>query len=281
MTYETIRYEADQGVATVTLNRPEKLNAVNTEMISELIDVIDAVDNDDSVRVAIVTGEGRAFCAGADLSRGAESFDRSKRPDDGRDGGGRVTLRLYDSKKPWIGAINGPAVGFGVTFQLAMDMRLASETARFGFVFTRRGIAMEACSSWFLTRLVGMGQAMEWVMSGRVFPAEEALRGGLVRSVHAPDALVPAARELAAEIAQNTAPLSVALNRQLLWKMLGADHPMEAHKLDSRGVRALGQTADAREGVSSFLEKRPARYAGNPSSEMPGFYPWWEVRTFE
>ena len=285
MSYETLLYDAADGVATVTLNRPEKLNAVNTQMIDELIAVADRVDEDDDVRAVIVTGAGRAFCAGADLSRGAETFDRSKRPDrdpnDKRDGGGRVTLRIYDSKKPWIGAINGPAVGFGMTMQLALDMRLASETARFGMVFTRRAIAMEACSSWFLPRLVGMGQAQEWVLRGNVFPASEALAGGLGRSVHPPDELMPAAREIAMDIAQNTGAVSVAYNRNLLWKMAGADHPMEAHKLDSPGVRALGQTADAREGVLSFLEKRQAHYTTSAATEMPDYYPWWRQRVFE
>jgi enoyl-CoA hydratase/carnithine racemase len=284
MTYETIRYVVTDGIATVTLNRPEKLNAVNTQMIGELLAVIDEVDRDDDVRAVIVTGAGRAFCAGADLSRGAASFDRSQRPDrdpeDRRDGGGRVTLRLYDSKKPWIGAINGAAVGFGVTFQLAMDMRLASESARFGFVFTRRAVVMEACSSWFLPRLVGIGQALEWVTTGRVFSATEALKGGLVRSVHSSVDLLPAAHALAVEIAEHTGPVSVAMNRQILWKMLGADHPMEAHKLDSPGMRALGQTRDAKEGVASFLEKRAPKFSMRPSDEMPDFYPWWQERTF-
>ena len=200
---------------------------------------------------------------------------------DGRDGGGRVTLRIFDSKKPWIGAINGPAVGFGMTMQLAFDIRLASDKARFGMVFTRRAVVMEACSSWFLTRAVGMGQAQEWVMTGRVFDADEALRGGLVRSLHAPDDLLQAARELAREIADNTAAVSVAYNRNLLWKMAGADHPMEAHKLDSPGMRALGAAADAKEGVSSFLEKRAPKFTDSAATDMPGYYPWWRQRVFE
>lgn len=281
--YETIDYAVADGVATVTLNRPDRLNAVNTQMIGELLAVIDQVDGDDAVRAVIVTGAGRAFCAGADLSRGAASFDRSQRPDgdDPRDGGGKVTLRLFDSKKPWIGAINGPAVGFGMTMQLAFDLRLASETARFGMVFTRRAVVMEACSSWFLSRSVGMAQAQEWVLTGRVFDAAEALKGGLVRSVHAPDALLPAAHELAREIADNTGAVSVAYNRNLLWKMAGADHPMEAHKLDSRGMRALGAMPDAHEGVASFLEKRPPRFKDSAATQMPGYYPWWRQRVFE
>lgn len=285
MPYQHLLYQAAGGIATITLNRPDKLNAVNSEMIDEIIAAADAADADDSVRVVIVTGAGRAFCAGADLSRGASTFDYAKRGDDGphagRDGGGRVTLRIFDSKKPWIGAINGPAVGFGMTMQLAFDMRLASETARFGMVFTRRAVVMEACSSWFLTRLVGMGQAQEWVMTGRVFDAAEALRGGLVRSVHAPDDLLPAARALAREIADNTAAVSVAYNRNLLWKMAGADHPMEAHKLDSPGMRALGAAPDAKEGVASFLEKRQPKFTDSAAADMPTFYPWWRQRVFE
>lgn len=285
MTYQHLLYDVSEGIATVTLNRPDKLNAVNGEMIDELIAVADQADADDAVRVVIVTGAGRAFCAGADLSRGKDTFDRNTKPETGphagRDGGGRCTLRIYDSKKPWIGAINGPAVGFGMTMQLAFDMRLASENARFGMVFTRRAVVMEACSSWFLTRAVGMGQAQEWVMTGRVFGAEEALKGGLVRSVHAPDDLLPAARELAREIVENTAAVSVAYNRNLLWKMAGADHPMEAHKLDSRGMRALGAAPDAKEGVASFLEKRLPRFTDSAATNMPGYYPWWRQRVFE
>ena len=286
MEFNHLLYETADGIATITLNRPDKLNAVNGEMIDELIAAADAADADDAVRVVIVTGAGRAFCAGADLSRGASTFDRNARPAEegpnaGRDGGGRVTLRIYDSKKPWIGAINGPAVGFGMTMQLAFDMRLASETARFGMVFTRRAVVMEACSSWFLTRAVGMGQAQEWVMTGRVFDAAEALEGGLVRSVHKPDDLLPAARELAREIADNTAAVSVAYNRNLLWKMAGADHPMEAHKLDSPGMRALGSAPDAKEGVASFLEKRAPKFTDSAATGMPDYYPWWRQRVFE
>ncbi len=286
MTFELIEYAVADGIATITLNRPDKLNAVNGQMIDELIAAADQADAADAVRAVIVTGAGRAFCAGADLSRGADTFDRNARPAEegpnaGRDGGGRMTLRIFDSKKPWIGAINGPAVGFGMTMQLAFDMRLASETARFGMVFTRRAVVMEACSSWFLSRAVGMAQAQEWVLTGRVFDAAEALKGGLVRSVHAPDDLLPAARTLAREIADNTAAVSVAYNRNLLWKMAAADHPMEAHKLDSRGMRALGAMADAKEGVASFLEKRTPRFTDSAATQMPDYYPWWRQRVFE
>ena len=286
MRYQDILYEVEDGIATITMNRPDKLNAFTGVMLDEIINAIDRTDADDDVRAVIFTGAGRAFCAGADLSRGAETFDMKKRADEGaidqwRDGGGRVTLRLFESKKPLIAAVNGPAVGVGVTMQLPMDFRIASNNARFGLVFTRRGVVMEACSSWFLPRLVGIAQAMEWVMSGRVFPAEEALKGGLVSQIVEPDDLLPAARAIGREIADNTSAVSVALCRHMMWKMLGADHPMEAHKIDSRGIRGMGQMPDAYEGVQSFLEKRPGNYTMKPSTDMPDFYPWWKEREFE
>ncbi|SEO68791.1 crotonase/enoyl-CoA hydratase family protein [Aquisalimonas asiatica] len=286
MTYETLQYEVDQGVLTLTLNRPDRMNAFNDVMRRELIEAFDAADQDDAVRAIIVTGAGKAFCAGADLEKGGDTFNRDKREDkelasSERDGGGTVTLRIYECRKPVIGAINGAAVGIGLTMQLPMDIRLASTRARFGFVFARRGITMEACSSWFLPRLVGMQQAAEWVYSGRVFGAEEALAGGLVRSLHEPDALLPAARELAREFADNTSAVATALNRQLMWRMLAADHPMEAHKIDSRAIAYMGRSADAREGVSSFLEKRPASFTMGPSGDMPDFFPWWDERPFK
>lgn len=289
MSYEQILYDVDDGILTITLNRPDRLNAFTETMRRELIDAFDKADADDAVRAVIVTGAGRGFCAGADLSGGADTFDMAKRGEgamvgpggEWRDGGGTVTLRIYESKKPVIAACNGPAVGIGATMQLAMDVRLASTAARFGFVFSRRGVVPEACSSWFLPRVVGISQALEWVYSGRVFEAEEALRGGLVKQLLAPDDLLPAARALAREIADNTSAVSVALCRQMLWKMLGADHPMEAHKIDSRGIAAMGATADAREGVSSFLEKRPPAFTMRPSRDMPAFYPWWQDREFE
>ena len=282
MAFREIRYEVDGGVLTVTLDRPARLNAVTSVMIDELIEAFDRADADDAVRAVIVTGAGRAFCAGADLSGGARTFDAEARAaasdappgSPHRDGGGRVTLRIYDMKKPLIAAINGPAVGFGATVTLPMDVRIASTDARVGFVFSRRGVVPEACSTWFLPRLVGMARAAEWVYSGRVFPAAEALAGGLVSRVVEPDRLLPTARELAAEIAQNTSAMSVALARQLMWKMLGADHPMEAHRLDSRCMEYMGRSADAREGVTSFLEKRPPRFSMRPSADMPPFYPW-------
>jgi len=276
MAFETLLYEVSDGIATLTLNRPERLNAVNGTVIRELVDAFDRADADDAVRAVIVTGAGRAFCAGADLGGGATTFDRAG---DGaeahRDGGGLVTLRVFDLTKPVIAAINGPAVGFGVTLTLPMDVRLASTAAKLGFVFARRGVVPEACSTWFLPRLVGIAQAAEWTYTGRVFSAEEAHAGGLVSRVLAPDALLPAARALAREIADNTSAVSVALIRQMLWRMLGADHPRAAHRLDSLGMWYTGRSADAREGVTSFLEKRAPRFTGRPSKDMPPFYPWW------
>jgi len=294
--YQTIDYGVADRIATITLNRPDRLNAFTARMMFELIDAIDHTDADDDVRAVIVTGAGRGFCAGADLSEGAATFDRDKRSDRAeraeirgeinevealRDGGGRLTLRLYESKKPLIAAINGAAVGVGVTMTLPMDIRLASTKAKIGFVFARRGIVPEACSSWFLTRVVGLSQALEWTFSGRVFEAEEALAGGLVRSLHEPDDLLPAARAIATEIAENTSAVSVAMTRHMMWKMLGVDHPMEAHKVDSRAIKALGEGADAREGVVSFLEKRPAEFTLSADTDMPDFFPWWNERRFE
>jgi enoyl-CoA hydratase/carnithine racemase len=286
MDYQEILYAVEDHVLTITLHRPEKLNAFTGRMMFEVLDAIDRADADDDVRAIIFTGAGRAFCAGADLSAGSGTFDsRDRSADVGiegqRDGGGRVTLRLYDCTKPLIAAINGPAVGVGVTMTLPMDIRIAANDARFGFVFARRGICLEAASSWFLPRVVGVSRALEWVYTGRVFPASEALEAGLVRSLHAPDALLAAARELAREIAENTSAISVAVSRQLVWKMLGADHPMEAHKLDSRAILALGRSADAHEGVASFLGKRKPEFRQRPSQDMPKFYPWWRERKFE
>jgi len=250
-----------------------------------MIDAFDRADADDSVRAVIVTGAGRGFCAGADLGSGGDTFDSPKqghgdKMEDHRDGGGLVTLRIFDSKKPVIAAINGPAVGIGITMTLAMDVRLASSAARMGFVFARRGIVPEACSSWFLPRVVGISRAAEWVFSGRVFRAEEALAGGLISRLLEPADLLPDANALAREIADNTSAMSVALSRQMLWKMLGADHPMEAHKIDSKGIYYMGRSPDAYEGVSAFLEKRPAKFGMKPSS-MPEFYPWWKERKFK
>ncbi|MEZ5661808.1 MAG: crotonase/enoyl-CoA hydratase family protein [Burkholderiaceae bacterium] len=289
--FETIMLDIDGPIATITLHRPDKLNAFTTQMRDELIAAFDLTDADDSVRAVIVTGAGRAFCAGADLSQGGKTFDYDKRADPSReahrvgdvyrDGGGLVSLRIFRSLKPVIGAINGAAVGVGVTMQLPMDIRLASTTARFGFVFARRGITPEAASSWFLPRLVGMQQALEWCMTGRVFDAQEALAGGLVRSLHEPGDLLAAARALAEEIALNTAAVSVALTRQMLWHLPGADHPMHAHRIDSRAIQSRGRSADAREGIASFLDKRPPNYPDRVSADMPDFFPWWQEPTFE
>ena len=282
---ETIRYETADAVATITLNRPERLNAVNALLIRELVGALDRADADDGVRAVIVTGAGRAFCAGADLGTGGNTFDGPARggtqaPEEHRDGGGLVTLRIFEMRKPVIAAINGPAVGFGITMTLPMDIRLASSGARMGFVFARRGVVPEACSTWFLPRLVGISRAAEWTYTGRVFAAEEALAAGLVSRVVPPDALMPAARELALEIAQNTSAVSVALIRQMLWRMLGADHPIEAHRIDSLGMAYTGRAADAYEGITSFLEKRPPRFTQTPGKDMPPFYPWWPPRSF-
>src|SRR4051812_6267277 len=270
--FEEIRYQVQDGVLTITLHRPDRLNAFTATMGRELIEAFDRADADDDVRAVIVTGSGRGFCAGADLERGAETFDWRGRDAEGevpRDGGGQVTLRIFESTKPVIAAINGAAVGVGITMTLPMDVRLVADGAKIGFVFARRGIVPEACSSWFLPRLVGISQAMEWCATGRVFTAQEALSGRLVRSVHPGDELLGAANALAREIADNTAPVSVACARRLLWTLLGAEHPMAAHRADSKAMFARGQSADAREGVQSFLEKRPAAFPDKVSSGLP------------
>jgi enoyl-CoA hydratase/carnithine racemase len=284
MTFEEIKYEVAEGVLTITLNRPDRLNAFTGTMARELIAAFDQSDADDSVRAVIVTGAGRGFCAGADLGSGGSTFDWSElATGDGevpRDTGGEVSLRIFSSLKPVIAAINGPAVGVGITMTLPMDVRLAAAGTKIGFVFARRGIVPEACSSWFLPRLVGISQALEWVETGRVFAAEEALAGGLVRSVHPAEEVLPAARALALEIAGETAPVSVALARQLLWAGLGASHPMEAHRADSRAMFSRGQSADAREGVESFLEKRPPEFPDRVSDGLPELFPGREEPAF-
>ena len=284
MEFTEIRYEIADGVLTITLDRPERLNAWTPTMAVELLTAFDHADADDEVRAIVVTGAGRGFCAGADLGGGGGTFDWREREAEGdvpRDSGGRFTLRVFDCTKPVIAAINGPAVGIGATMLLPMDIRLAADTARIGFVFSRRGITPEACSSWFLPRLVGISRALEWTYSGRIFPATEALAGGLVSALHAPDALLPAARALAREIVDHAAPVSVALTRQMMWRMLGADHPMEAHKIDSRAIYTRGASADAKEGVTAFLEKRPPTFRNTVSKDMPAFFPWWTPRGYE
>ncbi|WP_420623128.1 crotonase/enoyl-CoA hydratase family protein [Candidatus Poriferisodalis sp.] len=295
--FETILYEVDDHVATITLNRPERLNAFNSQMLCDVMDAIDLVDADDDVRAVIFTGAGRGYCAGADLGGGSAAFDFDNQTDEQkaeraaerresddlswmRDGGGLLALRLYECNKPLIAAINGPAVGVGVTMTLPMDIRLASTKARIGFVFARRGLVPEACSSYFLPRVVGLSRALEWCFSGRVFDAAEALEGGLVRSLHEPDDLLPAARAIAADIAENTSAISVTVIRHMLWRMLAADHPMEAHKIDSRGIYHLGRGADAHEGVASFLEKRPPEFTLRPSQDLPEYVPWWDEPEF-
>ncbi len=294
--FQTIRYELADRIATITLHRPEKLNAFTAQMMGEMIEAFDLADADDNVHAVIVTGAGRAFCAGADLSAGTATFDYDKRDAgdspvraDGsidyaheavRDNAGKLTLRIFRCLKPVIGAINGPSVGVGATMQLAMDLRLASETARFGFVFPRRGLVPEGAAAWFLPRIVGIARALEWSMSGRIFDAQEALAGGLVRSLHSPDSLAGAARALATEMTSHSAPVSVALTRQMMWRGLGMAHPMEAHRIDSRAIYSRGSTPDVAEGVQSFLDKRAPVFPNTVSGDMPDFFPWWEEPTY-
>ena len=293
MEFKTIIYKKENQSLTITLNRPERLNAFTGQMMEDLIAAFDEAGKDDDIRVVVVTGAGRGFCAGADLGAGADTFNRDvrdnkdQRPIKGenlewlRDGGGRTTLAIYECPKPIIAAINGPAVGVGVTMTLPMDIRLASDKARFGLVFARRGLVPEAASSWFLPRIVGISKALEWTYSGKVFSPEEALSGGLIRSVHSSEELLEEAYKISNEIIENTSAVSVALTRQMLWKMLGADHPMEAHKVDSRAIYALGKGEDAKEGVNSFLEKRTPEFPNKVSEDMPEFFPWWKDRKFE
>ena len=293
MEFECILYDVKDKVLTITLNRPDRLNAYTGQMQSNLIEAFDKAGKDDDIRAIIVTGAGRGFCAGADLGAGGNTFNREVRNNKGetegikddpewmRDGGGRTTLAIFDCPKPIIAAFNGPAVGVGVTMTLPMDIRMASEEAKFGFVFARRGLVPEAASSWFLPRVVGINKALEWTFSGRVFSPEEAKEGGLIRSIHPADKLLEEANKIAQEIVENTSAVSVAMTRQMLWKLLGADHPMEAHKVDSRAIYELGQGGDAKEGVESFLEKRPPEFPSKVSEDMPEFYPWWEERKFK
>jgi enoyl-CoA hydratase/carnithine racemase len=295
--HRTIDVTVTERVMCITLDRPDRLNAFTVGMQRELCAALDEADADDGVRAVVVTGRGRGFCAGADLGAGGDTFDLTAaggddaatasdhaEGDEGgglhRDEGGLVALRIFASTKPVIAAVNGPAVGVGATMTLPMDVRLAGESARFGFVFARRGIVPEACSSWFLPRVVGISTACEWAYSGRVFGAEEAHARGLVRSVHPDGELLDAAMELASEIAASTSAVSIALTRQMMWRMLGADHPMAAHRIDSAAIASLGQSADAREGVMSFLEKRPAAFTDSPGADMPAWYPWWDEPGF-
>jgi enoyl-CoA hydratase/carnithine racemase len=279
--FECIQCHLEGQILTVVLNRPDRLNAVTDKMLQEMIQAFDEADRDDRVRVIIVTGAGRAFCAGADLGPREDTWAYSEKAEEHRDSGGLVTLKVFEMKKPLIAAINGPAVGFGITLTLPMDIRIAAETAKMGFAFTRRGIVPDACCTWFLPRIVGISRAAEWTLTGRVFSAQEALQNGLVSRVEPQEKLLESARNVAREIAENTSAVSVALTRQLLWKMLGADHPMEAHWIDSRCIYYLGKSPDSSEGVLSFLEKRQPRFAMKPSSDMPDFYPWWKERPFK
>jgi enoyl-CoA hydratase/carnithine racemase len=275
----TIDYRVEEGIATITLSRPDKLNAFTIQMGQELMSAVDEADADDAVRAVVFTGAGKAFCAGADLSDGTGIFERESltefRMDRDADYGGVVSRRLFDSTKPLIAAINGAAVGMGITSTLPMDVRLAADTARFGFVFTRRGLIPEACSSWFLPRIVGIAQAAEWVYSGRVFGADEALKAGLVQSVHPAGELLPAAYALAREMTKESAPVAVAISRRMLWHMLGAPSPVDAHELDSRGIFYLGRSEDAEEGVKSFLEKRNATFPMRVSTDLPAYFRQW------
>jgi enoyl-CoA hydratase/carnithine racemase len=274
--FSEIGYDVSDGILTITLSRPDALNAFTPVMCRELLEALDAANADDGVRVVIVTGAGRAFCAGADLSGGGQTFDATRRgaasDEASRDGGGLVSLRVFESNKPVIAAINGPAVGVGLTMTLPMDVRLASDTAKFGFVFARRGIVPEAASTWFLPRLVGPSQAAEWFMTGRVFTAEEALAGGLVRSVHPADDLLDAARALAEEMSAATSAISVALARRMMWQGLTYPTPYRSHVADSRAMREMGGSPDAFEGVSSFLEKRQPVFPGKPSTDLPDVF---------
>ncbi|MCH8542910.1 MAG: crotonase/enoyl-CoA hydratase family protein [Alcanivorax sp.] len=291
--FETLLYDVADGILTLTLNRPDRLNAFTDTMAQELISAMDAADADDAVRVIIVTGAGRAFCAGADLGKGADTFNYDSRHESGhegnhedsneevdwetvRDTGGMVTLRMFHSLKPMIAAINGPAVGVGATMTLPMDIRIASRDARMGFVFCRRGIVPDGTASWLLPKVVGLPQSLEWVLSGRVFDAEEGQRGGLLRSLHEGDALMAEARRLAREIADNTSAVSVALSRQMLWHMAGEPHPQRAHEIESQAIYWTGRSADAKEGVLSFIEKRPAKFSLSPVRDMPPGFPWWK-----
>lgn len=275
--YETLKTEVKDRIMTITLSR-ENMNAFNRQMIKDLLHVFDEADADDNVRAIIMTGDGRAFCAGADLEAGESTFEGNwtEAEEEFRDGGGIVSLRIFDLKKPIIAAINGPAVGVGITMTLPMDIRIASSNAKIGFVFSRRGITPEACSGWFLPRVVGISKATEWVFTGRVFSAQEAFENKLVSKVVEPEELLPAARALALEIAENTSAMSVTLGRQLLWKMLGADHPIESHRVESKMIQWTGRQADVREGINAFFAKRKPNFSMKVSSDLPSFYPWWD-----
>ena len=283
--YETLDATRDKKVLTIQFTRPEKMNTFSGQMLKDILEVLDDAEKDDEVRAVIFTGSGKAFCAGADLSSGEDTFnmsDRQKKDQNvQRDTGGVLTLRLFDFKKPLIAAINGAAVGVGVTMTLPMDIRICSDRAKFGFVFAKRGIVPEACSSWFLPKIVGISNALQWCLSGKIFQPTEALEKGLITEITSEEDLLKRAKEIASDFVDSTSSLSVTLIRQMLWKMLGADHPMEAHKVDSRGVYFLGKTGEASEGVLSFLEKRDPNFPGKVSKDLPEFYPWWTEKDFK
>ncbi len=283
MPFEHIRYEKEKGIGLIVLNRPDKLNAFTPLMGQELFQALNQADEDDEIRVLIFTGAGRGFCAGADLSAGGGSAFNpgTETIDDFRDRGGILNLRIFEMKKPVIAAINGSAVGIGATMTLPMDIRLASDTAKMGFVFTRRAIAPDGCCTWFLPRVVGIGQAAEWLITGRIFTAQEALQTGLVHQVLPADDLLPAAMEKAREIVENTSSISVALTKQMVWRMLGSDHPMDAHRIESKAVYFMGRSEDCREGVNAFLEKRKPNFPMKLNRDMPSFYPWWTETSFK
>lgn len=287
MNFEQIKYEVAERILTITLNRPERMNACTVRMYEELIAAFDQADADDEVKVIIVTGAGRAFCAGADLEKGADTWgassaltELSQQQRYVGNGGGRIARRIFDCNKPVIAAINGAAAGIGITMTLPMDIRLAVRGAKVGFVFAARGIVPEACSSWFLPRIVGISKALEWCYSGKIFRAEEALDAGLFRSLHEPEELLPAARAIAQEFVTNSSAVSMTLTRHMMWRMLGASEPLDAHEIDTAGMNALGQSDDAREGITAFLEKRPPRFRDRVSKHLPKFFPWWKDRPF-
>jgi enoyl-CoA hydratase/carnithine racemase len=287
MNFEHITYQVADRILTLTLNRPDRMNACTVQMYEELIAAFDRADADDDVKAIIVTGAGKAFCAGADLERGADTWganskltDMSKQERYIGNGGGRIVRRMFDCHKPIIGAINGAAVGVGITMTLPMDIRLAVKGAKIGFVFASRGIVPEACSSWFLPRIVGISKALEWCYSAKIFRTEEGLAAGLFRSLHEADELLPAARALAKEFVDNSSAVSMTLTRHMMWRMLGASHPLEAHEVDTAAMNALGQSSDAKEGITAFLEKRPASFKDKVTQQLPKFFPWWKDRAF-
>ena len=282
--FNSLETSVKNKILTICFNRPEKMNTFSGELLKEIFEALDIAEKDDEIRAVIFTGSGKAFCAGADLSSGEDTFDMSDKKNSSdvkRDTGGILTLRLFNFKKPLIAAINGAAVGVGVTMTLPMDVRISSDKAKFGFVFAKRGIVPEACSSWFLPKIVGISNALQWCLSGRIFQPQEALEKGLVSEITNEDDLLKRAEEIAADFVNATSSISVTLIRQMLWKMLGADHPMDAHKIDSRGVYYLGKSGEASEGVLSFLEKREPNFPGKVSKDLPEFYPWWDEKDFK